>query len=106
MTNSGNQSEAGRLKIKALTRWEGEGGALGAAQQATNSSAAQSTDALDDMELRILARLGAAVLGEWLKLPADLQGPIFTRASTPYTSAQRVHLKAELARFLNDHKDR
>ena len=105
MTNAGNQSEAERLKLKALTRWEGEGGALGTALS-TAASTERRADTLDDMEVRILARLGAAVLGQWNELPADLQGPIFTRASTPFTSAERTELKAELARFLNEHKER
>jgi hypothetical protein len=104
MTNAGNQSEAERLKVKALTRWEGEGGGLGANSSAA-PSAGRSTDTLDDMELRILARLGAAVLGQWNQLPAELHAPLFARASTPYTSAERVHLKSELARFLDEHKN-
>ena len=98
MTNAGNQSEAERLRAKALARWEGEGGGLG--------HSAPSADTLDDMELKILARLGAALLGQWNELPAELQGTLFTRTSTPYTSAERAHLKSELARFLDHHKNR
>lgn len=86
-------SEAERRKAIALARWEGEGGALAADR------------GLDEWELRILGRLGAALLTEWNNTPADLQRAIFTHASTPHATADRVRLKADIARFLQDHKD-
>lgn len=67
-------TEAERQKAKALARWQGEGGALGAS--------AKTDQALDEAELRILSRLGAALLSEWSTLPTDLQRAIFSRAST------------------------
>lgn len=96
MPNQG-RTEADRIKAKVLARWEGEGGALGRAPEAD--------DTLDEPELRILVRLGAALLGEWTNLPTDLQRTIFTRASTPRGSADEARIKTEIARFLRDHKD-
>lgn len=90
-------SEAARQRARALARWEGEGGALARADEAG--------DALDEMEVRILGRLGAALLASWNDIPTELQRAIFTRASTPHAAGDRARLKAEIARFLHDHKD-
>jgi alkylhydroperoxidase family enzyme len=89
--------EADSIRARVLARWEGEGGAL--------DRATQAGDTLDEMELRILTRLGAALLGEWTNLPTDLQRAIFTRASMPRGSGDEAHIKTEIARFLHDHKD-
>lgn len=97
MTLGNNKNEAERLRTKALARWEGEGGALGAP--------AKTDQALDEAELRILSRLGAALLSEWSKLPTDLQRTIFARASTLRATTDGFQIKAEIARFLHDHKD-
>lgn len=48
------EREAERLRAKALARWEGEGGALG-----------RPDLALDAEDMRVLARLGAALLLDW-----------------------------------------
>lgn len=93
----GNMTEAERQKAKALARWEGEGGALGASAKADQK--------LDEAELRILSRLGAAVLSEWSTLPTDLQRAIFSRASTLHAAADGFRIKAEIARFLHEHKE-
>src|SRR5688572_17672803 len=89
--------EAERQRAKALARWEGEGGSLGAS--------AEPDQKLDEAELRILSRLGAALLSEWSALPADLQRTIFTRASTLHAATDGFRIKAEIARFLHEHKD-
>jgi hypothetical protein len=89
--------EAERQRAKALARWEGEGGALGASSEPDH--------ALDPAELRILSRLGAALLIEWSTLPTDLQRAIFARASTLHAATDGFRIKAEIARFLHDHKD-
>lgn len=96
MANS-EENEAARNKMKALARWESEGGGLGDLH---------AGDTLDETELRILARLGAAVPGEWSALPAALQRAIYARTSTPYGAAERTQVKAALARFLEDHANR
>ena len=98
MAPPNNITEAERQKARALARWEGEGGALGASSQ--------PDEALDEAELRILSRLGAALLGEWSKLPTELQWAIFARASTLRASTDGPRIKTEIARFLHDHKDR
>ena len=97
MADAKNATDAERQKAKALARWEGEGGALGASSK--------SDQALDEAELRILSRLGAALLSEWSKLPTDLQREIFSRASTLHAATDGFRIKAEIARFLHDHKD-
>jgi hypothetical protein len=89
--------EAERQKAKALARWEGEGGALGASSTPDQK--------LDEAELRILSRLGAALISEWSRLPTDLQRTIFTRAATLHAATDGARIKAEIARFLHDHKD-
>jgi hypothetical protein len=96
MADTKSVTEAERQKAKALARWEGEGGALGAS--------AKTDQKLDEAELRILTRLGAAVLSEWRKLPADLQRAIFSCASTLHAGTDGFLIKAEIARFLHDHK--
>jgi hypothetical protein len=97
MAPGNTMTEAERQKAKALARWEGEGGALDAT--------AIVDQKLDDAELRILTRLGAAVLGEWSKLPTDLQRAIFSRAATLHAATDGFRIKAEIARFLHDHKE-
>lgn len=52
------------MRARALARWEGEGGAL---------APTGASDSIDDSELRILARLGAALLDEWQESPSSLQ---------------------------------
>jgi hypothetical protein len=91
------RSEAERQRARALARWEGEGGALGASSKADQK--------LDEAELRILSRLGAAVLIEWSALQTDLQRTIFARASALHAATDASRIKGEIARFLHDHKD-
>lgn len=97
MAPGNTMTDGERQKAKALARWEGEGGALGAA--------AKSEQKLDEAEVRILTRLGAAVLSEWSKLPTDLQRAIFSRASTLHATTDGFRIKAEIARFLHEHKE-
>lgn len=99
MSDAKGMSQAERQKAKAMARWEGEGGALGAAP-------AKRAGALDEADVRILSRLGAAVLSQWSKLPADLQRAIVSRVSTPHAAADRFRIKAEISRFLQKHSDR
>jgi hypothetical protein len=97
MAPGNTMTDAERQKAKALARWEGEGGALGAS--------AKPDQKLDEAELRILTRLGAALLSEWSNLPVDLQRAIFSRASTLHAGTDALRIKAEIARFLHDHKE-
>jgi hypothetical protein len=83
------------MRARALSRWEGEGGAL------TSTGAAGS---IDDSELRILARLGAALLDEWGELSRALQGNIVRRARTLGSPSDHARVKENLARFLHEHR--
>jgi hypothetical protein len=89
MSGAMGVSQAERQKAKAMARWEGEGGALGPAP-------AKRAAVLDEADVRILSRLGAAVLSQWSKLPADLQRTIVSRASTSH---------AAISRLLQEHSD-
>ena len=83
------------MRARALSRWEGEGGALiptGAA------------DSIDESELRILARLGAAVLDEWGELSGAFQGNVVRRARTLGGPGDHARVKENLARFLHEHR--
>jgi hypothetical protein len=87
-------SDAG-MRARALSRWEGEGGAL------TATGAAES---IDDSELRILARLGAALLDDWEELPAALQAKVVRRARTLGGPGDHARVKEQLALFLREHR--
>lgn len=97
MADENARFEAERQRAKALARWEGEGGALG--------PSAETEHMLDETELRILSRLGAALLGEWHRLPTDLKREIFSRAATLRPATDGARVKTEIARFLHDHKE-
>ena len=83
------------MRARALSRWEGEGGAL------TPTGAA---DSIDESELRILARLGAALLDEWGELSPGLQANVIRRARTLGGPGDHARVKEKLARFLHDHR--
>jgi hypothetical protein len=85
---------AARQKAKALARWEGEGGALGA-----------PTMMLDERDMRILARLGAAMLINWDMVSEDARGAISSTASTLHAERHGARIKAEIARFLDKYND-
>ena len=83
------------MRARALSRWEGEGGALiptGAA------------DSIDESELRILARLGAALLDEWGELSQAAQGNIIRCAKALGRPGDHARVKEKLARFLHEHR--
>jgi hypothetical protein len=83
------------MRARALARWEGEGGSL------TPTGAAGS---IDDSELRILARLGAALLDEWSEVPQAVQTNVIRRARTLGAPGDHAHVKERLARFLHEHR--
>ncbi len=94
MTDNAN-TEAARQKAKALTRWEGEGGSLGPPKMS-----------LDEADIRILARLGAALLIEWDVVSEAARGAIFERASTLHAERDAARIKGEIAHLLDQYKDR
>jgi hypothetical protein len=93
-TKDRQQIEA-ELRARALARWEGEGGAL--APTAASGS-------IDDSEMRILARLGAALLEAWSDVSPATQQRIVRRARTLGGAADHARIKEQLARFLDQHR--
>jgi hypothetical protein len=83
------------IRARALTRWENEGGAL------TQIGNAES---IDELELRILARLGAALLEECSGVPRAVQGNVVRRAKTLGGAGDHARVKEMLARFLREHR--
>jgi len=90
--------DAERLRIKALTRWEGEGGALG--------RSGSRTDALDESELRILARIGYAALGEWEALSAESKEAMLGDVCRPLAQGDGARARARIAEFLRLYGER
>lgn len=83
------------MRARAIARWEGEGGAL---------IPTGTADSIDESELRILARLGAAVLAQWDELPPALQSSVVRRAKTLGGPGDHARVKESLARFLREHQ--
>jgi hypothetical protein len=87
-----------QMRARALSRWEGEGGALGRASSAG--------DALDEDELRILARIGAAALAQWGALAGPLREAMLGDICRPLAPGDRARVKERIAAFLKDNADR
>lgn len=86
------------MRARALSRWEGEGGALG--------QAAAPSDTLDDSELRILARIGAAALAEWAALPGSLREAMLASICRPLVPGDGARAKSRIATFLEENANR
>jgi hypothetical protein len=93
MTKDTRLTDAEML-ARALSRWEGEGGAL---------APTGAADSIDESELRVLARLGAAVLDAWVELSPALRRQIIQRART-LGRGDHAHVKKALAHFLHEHR--
>lgn len=91
----GRQLTDAEMRARALARWEGEGGAL---------APSGAADSIDESELRILARLGAAVLDEWGELSPALQRNVIHRARTLGGPGDHARVKETLGRFLHEHR--
>jgi hypothetical protein len=85
--------------VAALARWDGEGGA----QDLPWALRHQCGD-LGETERRILECLGASLVSGWNELPRGVQRAIFRHAAADKTY-DPPRLKAQIARFLHDHKD-
>jgi hypothetical protein len=92
------QSDDERMRLRALTRWEGEGGALG--------RSGRGEDALDDSELRILARIGYAALGAWDALPAESKEAMLGDVCRPLVPGDGARARQRIAEFLRHHAER
>lgn len=86
---------------RALSRWEGEGGALRSGPQRESDE----TLRLAADELRILQALGASVLLNWNTLSTETRKALFDGAVASGHPADRVLVKERIARFLHEHKD-
>lgn len=95
MTTPTNISDAERQKAKALARWEGEGGTLGGPSQS-----------LDERELRILARLGAAMLCEWDGLPEETRSSIFLLATKLHAERDASRIRLAISRILDEREEK
>ena len=91
-------NDAEKLRMKALARWEGEGGALG--------RSGPRADALDDSELRILARIGYAALGQWDALPADVSAEVVRDVCRPLREGDGSRARTRIADFMRLYGDR
>jgi hypothetical protein len=81
------------MRARALARWEGEGGALAPTGDLAS---------IDESEVRIFARLEAAVLDEWGELSAPLQDEVVRRAKSLGTQ-EHACVKERLGRLLHDY---
>lgn len=87
-----------QMKARALSRWEGEGGTI--------AGSGIAGDALDEGELRILARIGAAALAEWQAIPADRREALVCTVCKPLGAGDRARVKANIAAFLRENGHR
>jgi hypothetical protein len=94
MTKTTKPTDA-EMRARALSRWEGEGGAL---------APTGAPSSIDESELRILARLGAGLLDEWDALSPALQQTVIHRARTLGSPGDHARVKKKLARFLHEHR--
>src|SRR5512143_1132869 len=83
--------------VRALARWEWEGGSV--------DSDWQKRAALIQEEEHILQCLGAAVLMQWNNLPTEVQRELFANAASLSDPLPTAELKAQIARFLHSHKN-
>ena len=98
MPDKPGNSDAERMRSLALARWEGEGGALG--------RSGPPSDALDDSELRILARIGYAALGEWNALPAERKEAMLADVCRPLAPGDGARARTRIEEFLRAYGDR
>ena len=83
--------------VRALSRWENEGGAE------ERDEGSSSVDRVD--EERVMMCLGAAVILQWSHLPNDIQRTLFEHATSLSDDEHRFQLKQKIAGFLHRHKD-
>ena len=97
---TGNKSDGSKNNnplLRALARWEWEGGRVYADWE--------QRAALIQHEEHILHCLGAAVIMRWNKLPVQVQRELFASAASLSDPLPTVELKEQIARFLHSHKN-
>ena len=97
MGNEAKKSTKNNPLVRALARWENEGGSLDADWE--------KRAALIHEEDRILHCLGAAVIMRWNNLPTEVQRELFASAASLSEPLHTAELKEQIARFLHSHKD-
>lgn len=83
--------------LRALARWENEGGSLDPHWEKRAASIQE--------EEHILHCLGAAVIRRWNNLPREVQRELFASAASVTEPLSTTELKEQIARFLHSHKD-
>ena len=84
--------------VRALSRWENEGGR-------TDADREKRTALAKEEEALILQCLGAAVISRWNNLPTEVQRELFASAVSVGEPLPTADLKEQIARFLHSHKD-
>jgi hypothetical protein len=100
MSTEDERAAAAQIQ-RALSRWEGEGGALRSGPQTESDE----TVVLAAAELRILQALGASVLLNWGTLPTATRKALFDGAVASGHPADRAAVKERIARFLHEHNE-
>ena len=96
MANEPTSSPKDNPLVRALARWEWEGGGL--------ESDWERRAALVQEEDHILQCLGAAVIVRWNALPMEIQRELFQSAASITDLLPKAELKEYIARFLHSHK--
>ena len=97
MDKEPNRSTKDNPLVRALARWENEGGSLDADWKKRAASIQE--------EEHILHCLGAAVIMRWNDLPTEVQRELFLSAASLSEPLHATELKQQIARFLHSHKD-
>lgn len=97
MGNQPNVSTKDNSLVRALARWEYEGGSL--------DPDWKKRDALVQEEEHILQCLGAAVITRWNNLPTEVQRDLFSSAVSLSEPLHTAELKQQIALFFHNHKD-
>ncbi len=84
------------MRARALSRWEGEGGAL---------APTGAVDSIDESELRILARLGAALLDAVAWIVTGPAGAGHSPCEHARWLGDQARVKEKLSRFLHEHRN-
>lgn len=96
--NESDTSPKDNLLVRALARWEWEGGS-------SIEPDWEKRAALIQEEEHILHCLGAAVIMRWNNLPTEVQRELFASAASLSDPLPTVELKEHIARFLHSHKN-
>ena len=97
---TGNESKASTKDnplVRALARWEWEGGS-------SIEPDCEKRSALIQEEEHILHCLGAAVIMRWNNLPTEVQRELFASTASLSDPLPTAELKEHIARFLLSHK--